>query len=329
MISRRHALALAAAISLAACNQQKAPPKVLTFSIVSTENAQTQQAEWAPFLADMSKATGYQVKPSFGSNYAAAIEAMRFKQSDMGWFTNQSGLEAVRRAGGEVFARTSKPSGPDGYQSVIIAGKGKGITLDRLLACGQRYTFGMGDAKSTSGTLAPKTYLFAPRNIDPATCFKTVRSASHETNLFAVGSGVLDASTNNTNSMLRLAAQGTPEAKRTLANIEVIWKSPTIPEDPMIWRADLDKNEKSKIRAFMLGYGTGDDAEAKRERAVLAKLGMGPFKPANASHLIPVREMEATEMLVAARAKGDQPGVAAAQAKLAQIQAEKAKLHLK
>ena len=327
MISRRLALALAAAASLAACNQAKAPPKTLVFSIVSTESAQTQQAEWAPFLADMSKATGYDVKPSFGSNYAAAIEAMRFKQSDMGWFTNQSGLEAVRRAGGEVFARTSKPSGPDGYQSVIIAGKGKGITLDKLLACGQRYSFGMGDAKSTSGTLAPKTYLFAPRNIDPATCFKTVRSASHETNLFAVGSGVLDASTNNTNSMLRLAALNTPEAKRTLANIEVIWKSPTIPEDPMIWRADLDRNEKSKIKAFMLGYGVGDDAEAKRERAVLARLGMGPFKPADNSHLIPVREMEATEQLTAAKAKGDQAGAAAAQATLAAIQAEKAKKH--
>ena len=51
---------------------------------------------------------------------------MRFKQTDLGWFTNQSGLEAVRRAGGEVFARSVNPSGIDGYEAVIIVKKGSG-----------------------------------------------------------------------------------------------------------------------------------------------------------------------------------------------------------
>ena len=47
-----------------------------------------------------------------GNSSAAAsalIEAMRFKQTDLGWFSNQSGLEAVRRSNGEVFARTFDP----------------------------------------------------------------------------------------------------------------------------------------------------------------------------------------------------------------------------
>ena len=124
--------------------------------------------EWGPFLKDMEAATGLTVKPFFGSNYSALVEAMRFKQSDLGWFTNQSGLEAVRRAGGEVFARTTHPNGHDGYQGVIIVKKGSGITLDKLLTCDHTLDFGMGDAKSTSGTLAPNTYLFGPRGIDPA-----------------------------------------------------------------------------------------------------------------------------------------------------------------
>jgi phosphonate transport system substrate-binding protein len=62
----------------------------------------------------------------------------------------------------------------------------------------------MGDAKSTSGTLAPMTYLFAPGH-RPRTCFKTVKSANHEANLFAVGNGVLTRRTNNTASMDRMA----------------------------------------------------------------------------------------------------------------------------
>lgn len=322
------AAALGAVLAFAACNKPTppnvTPPKTLTFSIVSTEATQTQMQEWGPFLKDMEKSTGLTVKPFFGSNYSALIEAMRFKQSDLGWFTNQSGLEAVRRAGGEVFARTTHPHGPDGYQGVILVRKGSGITLDRLLKCDHTLDFGMGDAKSTSGTLAPMTYLFGPRGIDPAKCFKTVRSASAEANLYAVGSGVLPAATDNTRSMDRLAVIGTPQARKTMDSLQVIWTSPTIPEDPMVWRADLDPAVKAKVAQFIFSYGVGDTDEAKRQRAILDRIQTGPFKHADNSHLLPVREMEATGQLVAAKAKGDAAGMTAAQASLDKIKTEKA-----
>jgi phosphonate transport system substrate-binding protein len=314
-------------VALAACSKPQAPPAkpaALTFSIVSTENPQTQMQEWGPFLADMQKAVGVPVKPFFGTTYTAAIEAMRFKQSDLGWFTNASGLEAVRRAGGEVFARTTNPEGHDGYQGVIVVQKGKGVTLETLLKCDKTLNFGMGDAKSTSGTLAPMAYLFGPRSIEPAKCFKTVRSANAEANLFAVGSGVLDAATDNTRSMDRMAVLNTPMAQKTLANLEVIWRSPTIPEDPMIWRADLDPGLKAKIAAFIFAYGVGDTPEAKRQRAILERIQTGPFKHADNSHLLPVREIEAYGLLVAARSRGDAAGQAKAQAALDAIKKEKA-----
>ena len=121
MLTRRLALALAAALTLAGCSQKdeaKTPPQVINFSIMSTEGRQTQMDDWGPFLADMEKAIGIPVKPFFGTNYTALIEAMRFKQTDVGWFTNQSGLEAVRRAGGEVFARTVKPNGSSSARTI-------------------------------------------------------------------------------------------------------------------------------------------------------------------------------------------------------------------
>ena len=323
MITRRFA-PFFAVLALAACAPKAPPPKVLTFSIVSTEATQTQMQEWGPFLKDMETSTGLTVKPFFGSNYSALIEAMRFKQSDLGWFTNQSGLEAVRRAGGEVFARTTHPNGQDGYQGVIIVKQGSGITLDKLLKCGQTMDFGMGDAKSTSGTLAPNTYLFGPRGIDPVKCFKTVRSASAEANLYAVGTGVLPAATDNTRSMDRLAVIDTPEAKKVMAALQVIWTSPTIPEDPMVWRADLDPATKKKIADFIFSYGVGDTAEAKRQRAILERIQTGAFKHADNTHLLPVREMEATGELVQAKTKGDQEAMTAAQAKLDQVKKEMA-----
>jgi phosphonate transport system substrate-binding protein len=320
---------LFALLVLAACSQPEPKPeaaKTLTFSIVSTEATQTQMQEWGPFLKDMQAATGLTVKPFFGSNYSALIEAMRFKQTDLGWFTNQSGLEAVRRAGGEVFARTTHPNGHDGYQGVIIVKKGSGLTLEKLLKCDHTLAFGMGDAKSTSGTLAPNTYLFGPRGIDPAKCFQTVRSASAEANLFAVGTGTLPAATDNTRSMDRLAVLDTPEAKKVMASLQVIWTSPTIPEDPMIWRADLGAATKKKLSDFFFSYGVGDTDEAKRQRAILERIQTGPFKHADNTHLLPVREMEATGEVVQAKAKGDATALAAAQAKLDQVKKEQAAL---
>src|SRR5262249_20065224 len=159
----------AAGASLAACDRLGAAsnnPKVINFSILSTENAQNLQIRWQPFLDDMSKQTGLTIKPFFASNYTSLLEAMRFKQVPLGSLSHFSGLEAVRRGGGEVFAHSTDPSGIGGYFSVIIVNANSPITLEALLKCDKRYSFGLGDARSTSGTLAPMTYLFAPKNID-------------------------------------------------------------------------------------------------------------------------------------------------------------------
>jgi len=327
-MNRRIILALAAAVALAGCGQpqKQAERKEIVFSILSAESQTSAEADWAPFLADMSKALGRPVVAFYGSNYTALIEAMRFKQTDLGWFTNQSGLEAVRRGNGQVFARSVNPTGVDGYEAVIIVKTGSGLTLDRILKCDRTLNFGMGDPKSTSGTLAPMTYLFAPRNIDPASCFKTMRSANHETNLFSVAGGLLDAATNNTASMDRLKLLNTDVAKKTLQNVEIVWRSPRIPEDPLVWRKDLDPALRKKLADFMFSYGVGDTPEAARQRAILEKIQTKPFVAANDSHLIPVREMEATGQLLEARNRKDPAAEAKAQAALAEIAKERAAL---
>ena len=321
------ALALIAGLALAGCGKGQEPArKELVFSILSAESQASAEKDWTPFVEDMAKALGQPVKAYYGSNYTALIEGMRFKQSDLGWFTNQSGLEAVRRANGQVFARSVNPTGIDGYEAVIIVKKGSGVTLDKILACDKTLNFGMGDPKSTSGTLAPMTFLFAPRNIDPSTCFKNVRSANHETNLFSVSGGLQDAATNNTASMDRLRLLDTDLARKTLGNIEIVWRSPRIPEDPIVWRKDLDPALKKRITDFLFGYGVGDTPEAMRQRAILDKIQTKPFVPADDTHLLPVREMEATGALIEARNRKDAAAIAKAEAMLAAVKTETAAL---
>ena len=76
-------LTLALVLGLAACSKpapSEADRTTLRFSIMSTENAQSAQASWAPFLADLEAQTGLKVEPYFGSNYTALIEAMRLSR---------------------------------------------------------------------------------------------------------------------------------------------------------------------------------------------------------------------------------------------------------
>lgn len=324
MIRRDLMLALsAAALALSACGKPAdkadagAPPSELTFSILSAENQTSMEPLWAPLLADMSDQIGVKVKPYFATNYTSLVEAMRFKQVQMGWFSASPALQAVNRADAEVLGRVVDAGGDATYKSVLIVRKGSGITLDKVLACDKTLNFGLGDTQSTSGTLAPMAYLFTPKGIEPSKCFKSVRSASHQANTFSIANGVLDVATNNTVGLVFFKRQSPEMAEK----VEVIWTSPPLPESSIVVRRDLDPALKEKIRQFFLTYGTGTDEKAAKQREVLKGLAYGGFKPADNSYLDPVREMEAAEDLAAARRTGDKAKIADAQAKFDKIRA--------
>ncbi len=302
------ALLLAAAL-LCGCSKP-AKTDVLKFSIVPAEDQASMSRVWQPLLDDLQKQTGLKVEPSFASNYMGVIEAMRFNQVQVGWFSALPALEAVNRANAEVLGRIVDKGGDGGvYESVLITRKGSGITLDSLLKCGKRYNFGLGDPNSTSGTLAPLAYLFAPRGIDPTACFKTVRSASHQANLIGVGYGTVDVATANTVTLVYARRQNPEIADR----IEVIWKSPPLPESSILLRKDLDPKVKDKLKRFFMGYGTATGPQGDHERKVLEGLTYGGFRPVDETYLDPIRLMVASKDLNEAKHSGDQAKIAAAQ----------------
>ena len=319
LFTRRLALAAVMALGVASCgggdDTAGGAPTELTFSILSAEGQASSGPLWQPLLDDMSKAVGVPVKPYFGSNYTVLVEAMRGNQTQVAWLSAKPALEAVDRAEAEVIARIVDPEGRDSYQSTLIVRAGSGITLEQVLACGKRFDFGIGDAQSTSGTLAPMTFLFNPRGIVPAQCFKTVRSANHQSNAFSVASGVLDVATSNTVNTVFLTRQNPQIA----AQIEEIWRSPPIPESGIVVREDLDPALKEKVRSFFLTYGQGEGAEAERQRRILAGLNYSRFNAADDSYLNPVREMVADQKLIEARAKGDAAAAATAESELQRL----------
>ena len=61
----------------------------------------------------------------------------------------------------------------------------------------------------------------------------------------AVANGQVDVAANNTENMA-LIEKNNPEA---FDKIKVIWKSPLIPSDPIVWRKDLTRRPRTRSRA--------------------------------------------------------------------------------
>ncbi|MFT6462442.1 MAG: phosphonate ABC transporter binding protein, partial [Maricaulis maris] len=263
------ALLVLAVLSLAACSGSANEPRsatgvdaasnpadgerrVLNFGIIATESSSTQEVNWRPFIDAMSEWTGYDIEPYYASDYAGVIQAMRYDSVQFAWFSNFSGLQAVRRAGGEVFAKATYPDGSEGYHSVLLVPNDSPIqSLEDILTCDGSLDFGMGDPNSTSGYLVPSAFIFAPRGIDPNECYNSVRNANHEANAVAVANSLIDVGTNNTTNMV-LLERSRPEMYN---RVREIWRSPMIGTDPIIWRADLDVEAKQRLQYFFMNYG--------------------------------------------------------------------------
>ncbi|HBP5004808.1 TPA: phosphonate ABC transporter substrate-binding protein [Pseudomonas aeruginosa] len=277
-------LAASALLAGSLAGMAHADQPVINFGIISTESSQNLKSIWEPFLKDMSQQTGYQVKAFFAPDYAGIIQGMRFDKVDIAWYGNKAAMEAVDRAHGEIFAQTVAASGAPGYWSLLIANKDSKIdSLEDMLANAKSLTFGNGDPNSTSGYLVPGYYVFAKNNVDPVKAFKRTLNSSHEVNALAVANKQVDVATFNTEGMERLELTQ-PEKARQL---KVIWKSPLIPGDPLVWRNNLSDEEKNKLRDFFFKYGA--NAEQKK---VLADLQWSKFQPSDDDQLLPIRQLE-------------------------------------
>ncbi len=264
----------------------------LNFGIISTESSSGLKQSFGPFLDAMEAALGVQVAAFFATDYAGIVEAMRFAKVDVAWLDNKSAMEAVDRAGGEVFAQTVDLAGRSTDRAVLIVHRDSGLTFADVVRCDGRLAFGNGDPNSTAGYLAPAYHVFAMRRIDPGTCFKRMTLANHEANALSVASRRVDVATGSERILSGRLARAHPEAA---ARIKVIWTSPPIPSDPIVWRKDLPRVWKDRIFAFFLQYGRfGDLDKVRGEREVLAGTGAGwaPFRVSDDRQLILVRRLQ-------------------------------------
>ncbi len=99
---------------------------------------------------------------------------------------------------------------------------------------------------------------------------------------WAVANKQVDVATNNTENLDKLKTS----APDKLKELKVIWKSPLIPGDPIVWRKNLSEATKDKIYDFFMSYG-----KTAEEKEVLARLGWAPFRASSDLQLVPIRQL--------------------------------------
>lgn len=274
----------------------------LVFALPSTGSAQAVLEMWSPLLEDMTRDIGRPVEAKVFDDYAGVVWALQRGDVQLAWLGNKGAIEAVDRVGVEVGAQIINADGERGYYAHLITREDSPLEdVDDVMEGARELTFGNGDPNSTSGSLVPGYYVFAARGLDPAQLFKRMTRAGHEDNFLAVAEGTVDVATNNSADLYRLGKRFPEKAKA----IKIIWTSPLIPSDPIIWSKDLPAPLKREIVRFLSNYGKSEGKspeQTQHERAVLKKLNWSGFRESDNAQLIPVRKVKLYKELLQAKA---------------------------
>lgn len=238
-------------------------PNELTFAIVPTEETVAELQLYQPVTKRLAKETGKKIEFFMPTSYASVVEGLLSKFIDVAVLGPYSYVIASSKDPSiEVFATYAKKPGHmqeegPGYKAALITKKGSKFTdIDSLKGT----TLGLVDPGSTSGNLFPRV-VFAPKvGGDLDKYFgKVVYTGSHELSSVAVGKGKVDAAFVATHRFDNVVNKG--EIK--LDDVNILWMSPAIPQDPFVYRNTLCKDLKDKIKATFLGLSKDDPGEKK------------------------------------------------------------------
>ncbi|QFY89821.1 phosphate/phosphite/phosphonate ABC transporter substrate-binding protein [Magnetovirga frankeli] len=261
----------------------------LVFAIPGAAASATLDSIWKPLLRDLGQALGRPVEPRLFDNYGDAVAALDSGQAQFGWLGNRSAIDAVDAGQAEIFAQVLDSHGVPGYYSLLITRNEQPFkSAAEMLQQRHRLSLGLGSKGSTSGTTVPLFYLFADKDVSQFD-FRSYRHANHEQNFLDVAQGRIDVATLSSNMLKRFEVSWPQHYDR----LKVIWASPLIPSDPLLWRRDLDPELKPQILKFFLDYGQESEGKPEQklaqERQRLGRAKWGGFKQSSNKQLKHVR----------------------------------------
>lgn len=261
------------------------PP--LVFGLITPRDRDKTLAAWQPFLQRIAGPIGRAIEAWTAATPQQLVEQFRAGRIDLAWVGNASALDIVEGGDGEVFAQMVTLDGRFGYESILVTHQDSGLkTLDDVQQPTRKLVFGDGELRSTSGHLVPLYYAFVKRGInDPGLLYREIRHASHRQNLLMAARKEVDFACAN-NEELSLFAQEQPALAKLL---RVIWRSPPIPQSPLVWKLALPQPLRKRIQEVVVGFGQHDAGE----RAILRGVNdLSGFRKSRNHQLVTVADVE-------------------------------------
>ena len=226
---------------------------VLRVTAIPDESPTELARKAAPLVKYLEAKLGMKVEFTPVTDYAAAVETLVNRKTDLAWFGGFTFVQAHVRSGGKVLPLVQREE-DERFRSVFITSDPAISKLADLK--GKDVSF--GSQSSTSGHLMPRSFLLQA-GVDPDKDFKRVAySGAHDATIAAVASGKVQAGALNSSVWDKFVA----EKKVDPAQVRVFFTTPPYFDYNWTVHADMPAALREKLSAALLSLSR-DTAEGK------------------------------------------------------------------
>ena len=227
--------------------------QVLRVTAIPDESPTELARKAAPLVKYLEAKLGMKVEFTPVTDYAAAVETLVNKKTDLAWFGGFTFVQANVRSGGKVIPLVQREE-DERFRSVFITSDPVVAKLADLK--GRDLSF--GSQSSTSGHLMPRSFLLQA-GVDPDKDLKRVAySGAHDATIAAVASGKVVAGALNISVWDKFVA----DKKVDTSKVRVFFTTPTYFDYNWTVHADMPAALREKLSAAFLALSR-DTAEGK------------------------------------------------------------------
>jgi phosphonate transport system substrate-binding protein len=231
---------------------------VVRFGVEPYESSQRLTPVYTDIAKLIGDKLGCKVELYIATSYNAEIEAMRNGKLEIGQFGPLGYVLAHQVAHAEAVAAFAGANGqPGSYYASIVTWPGSGINT---IADIKGRSFAYSDPSSTSGHLFP-AFGLSKNGIDPDHGVKAIYAGSHTASFEALRNHKVESGELNSEQIASAKLHNTydPNAYVTL------WKSESIPLDPLVVRGNLPADFKARVAKVLSSLDLRELPEASQK----------------------------------------------------------------
>jgi phosphonate transport system substrate-binding protein len=220
--------------------------KTLSIGLIPERNIFEQMKRYDPLAEYLSKKIGVRVSMHVLTRYGNIVSNFNSMKLDGAFFGSFTYTLAHARLGVSPVARPVNIDGSSSYYGLIFTRKDSGISTTRDM---KGKIFAFVDRATTAGYLLPLAFFRAHGITDYTSYFKeTYYTGTHDDAIYDVLNGRADVGAAK-NTVFYRVADSDP---RILTELEIITKSPEVPENGLALKKDVDPELRSRLKSALL-----------------------------------------------------------------------------